>query len=249
MMKGYIHSQESFGTVDGPGLRYVVFFQGCPMRCQYCHNPDTWEVRKGNEVTVDEILRNYNKNRSFYGKGGLTVTGGEPLLQIDFLLELFKEAKAQEIHTCIDTSGITYHPGRTDYIEKLDELMKYTDLVMLDIKHIDPAKHKDLTAQDNKGILAFTKYLEEKKIPLWIRHVVVPGISDDPTDLKNLGKFIGTLKNLKALDVLPYHTMGVNKYKELGMTYPLEGVEALPKEKAVEAKAYIMEGIREVRQK
>ena len=163
MMKGYIHSQESFGTVDGPGLRYVVFFQGCPMRCQYCHNPDTWEVRKGNEVTVDEILRNYNKNRSFYGKGGLTVTGGEPLLQIDFLLELFKEAKAQEIHTCIDTSGITYHPGRTDYIEKLDELMKYTDLVMLDIKHIDPAKHKDLTAQDNKGILAFTKYLEEKK--------------------------------------------------------------------------------------
>lgn len=247
MRKGYIHSQESFGTVDGPGLRYVVFFQGCPMRCQYCHNPDTWEVRKGTEITVDEILMNYNKNRSFYKKGGLTVTGGEPLLQIDFLLELFKEANAQKIHTCIDTSGITYHPGNSAYNEKLDELMNYTSLVMLDIKHIDPVKHKNLTAQENKGILAFAKYLEAKNIPLWIRHVVVPGISDDPKDLKNLGRFIGSLKNLKALDVLPYHTMGVNKYKELGIEYPLEGVEALPKEKAAEAKRIILGGIREVR--
>lgn len=247
MRKGYIHSQESFGTVDGPGLRYVVFFQGCPMRCQYCHNPDTWEVRKGTEVTVDEILMNFNKNRAFYKKGGLTATGGEPLLQIDFLLELFKEAHAQKIHTCLDTSGITYHPGKSAYNEKLDELMNYTDLVMLDIKQIDPAKHKKLTAHENKGILAFAKYLEEKNIPLWIRHVVVPGISDDRNDLKNLGRFIGALKNLKALDVLPYHTMGVNKYKELGMEYPLEGVEALSKEKAAIAKRIIMEGIREVR--
>lgn len=247
MRKGYIHSQESFGTVDGPGLRYVVFFQGCPMRCQYCHNPDTWELRKGTEVTVDEILMNYNKNRVFYKKGGLTATGGEPLLQIDFLLELFREAHGQKIHTCLDTSGITYHPGKSEYNEKLDELMNYTDLVMLDIKQIDPQKHKELTAHENKGILAFAKYLEEKNVPLWIRHVVVPGISDDRNDLKNLGRFIGTLKNLKALDVLAYHTMGVNKYKELGMEYPLEGVEALPKEKAAEAKRIIMEGIREVR--
>lgn len=247
MRKGYIHSQESFGTVDGPGLRYVVFFQGCPMRCQYCHNPDTWEVRTGTEVTVDEILTNYNKNRSFYRRGGLTVTGGEPLLQIDFLLELFKEASAQEIHTCIDTSGITYHPGSSVYNEKLDELMNDTDLVMLDIKQIDPVKHKNLTGQENKGVLAFAKYLEEKKIPVWIRHVVVPGISDDPKDLKNLGRFIGSLKNLKALDLLPYHTMGVNKYKELGIAYPLEGVEPLPKEKAAEAKRMILQGIREVR--
>ncbi len=246
-MKGYIHSQESFGTVDGPGLRYVVFFQGCPMRCQYCHNPDTWEIKKGTEVTVDEILMNYNKNRSFYSKGGLTVTGGEPLLQIDFLLELFKEAQTQKIHTCLDTSGITYRPGNSAYNTKLDELMKYTSLVMLDIKHIDPIKHKTLTAQENKGILAFAKYLEEKNVPLWIRHVVVPGISDDPHDLKNLGRFIGTLKNLKALDVLPYHTMGVNKYRELGLEYPLEGLEALPKEKAAEAKRIILSGVRETR--
>lgn len=246
-MKGYIHSQESFGTVDGPGIRYVVFFQGCSMRCRYCHNPDTWEVEKGTEVTVDDLLKNYNKNRSFYTKGGLTATGGEPLLQIDFLLELFKRASEQKIHTCLDTSGITYRPGNSAYHKKMDELMKYTDLVMLDIKQIDPVKHKALTGRENTGILAFAKYLEEKKIPLWIRHVVVPGISDDREDLKNLGRFIGTLKNLKALDVLAYHTMGAGKYKALGMEYPLEGVEALPKEKAVEAKRIILEGIREVR--
>ena len=248
-MKGYIHSQESFGTVDGPGVRYVVFFQGCPMRCQYCHNPDTWSIQGGTEITVEEIMTNYRKNRPFYTKGGLTVTGGEPLLQIDFLLELFKEAKKENIHTCIDTSGITYRIGNQKYNEKLDELMKYTYLVMLDIKHIVPEKHKVLTSQENAGILAFAKYLEEKRIDLWIRHVIVPGISDDPDDLRQLGRFIGTLHNLKALDVLPYHTMGVNKYKELGMKYPLEGIEALPKEKAVEARKYIMEGIKEIRTK
>ena len=163
-MKGYIHSQESFGTVDGPGVRYVVFCQGCPMRCQYCHNPDTWEVNKGTLVSPEEIIANYNKNRPFYEKGGLTVTGGEPLLQIDFILELFQLAKKENIHTCIDTSGITYKPGNVEYIKKLDELMKYTDLVMLDIKHINPEKHKVLTQQENEGILAFAKYLEEKEL-------------------------------------------------------------------------------------
>ena len=246
-MKGYIHSQESFGTVDGPGVRYVVFTQGCPMRCKYCHNPDTWKPNTGNLVSAEEILDQYNKNRSFYSKGGLTVTGGEPLLQIDFMIDLFTKAKAQNIHTCIDTSGITYNPDNTAYIEKLDKLMTLTDLVMLDIKHIHPEKHKDLTQQENKGILAFAKYLEEKNVPVWIRHVVVPTVSDDPEDLRELGRFIGKLTNLKALDVLPYHTMGVNKYKELGLEYPLEGLEALPKEKAVEARKYIIEGIRDVR--
>ena len=194
-------------------------------------------------------MKNYRKNRPFYTKGGLTVTGGEPLLQIDFLLELFKAAKQENIHTCIDTSGITYRPGNEKYNAKLDELMSYTDLVMLDIKHIIPEKHKVLTKQENEGILAFAKYLEEKNIELWIRHVIVPGISDDPEDLRELGRFIGTLKNLKALDVLPYHTMGVNKYKELGMEYPLEGVEALPKEKAVQARKFILEGVKEARMK
>ncbi|MBR5796303.1 MAG: pyruvate formate lyase-activating protein [Erysipelotrichaceae bacterium] len=247
-MKGYIHSEESFGTVDGPGLRYVVFLQGCPMRCLFCHNPDTWKMQDGKQVEPQEIIDRFLKNQSFYRNGGITVTGGEPLLQIDFLISLFTLAKQYDIHTCIDTSGITYQD--TDvYRSKLDELLKLTDLVMLDIKHIHPDKHLHLTKQKNDNILKFAKYLESKKIPLWIRHVVVPGITDNPDDLMDLGRFIGTLSNLKALDVLPYHTMGVNKYKELGLTYPLEGVEALSKEKAMEARKYILQGIKEIRSK
>ena len=136
-MKGIIHSTESFGTVDGPGIRYVLFMQGCPMRCLYCHNPDTWKFNSGTEITVEKVMSEYNKNRSFYSQGGLTVSGGEPLLQIDFLIELFKKAKSEMIHTCIDTSGVTYDPENTSYIRKLDELMKYCDLVLLDIKHIN----------------------------------------------------------------------------------------------------------------
>lgn len=247
-MKGYIHSEESFGTVDGPGLRYVVFLQGCPMRCLFCHNPDTWKMQDGKQVEPQEIIDRFLKNQSFYRNGGITVTGGEPLLQIDFLISLFTLAKQYDIHTCIDTSGITYQD--TDmYRSKLDELLKITDLVMLDIKHIHPDKHLHLTKQKNENILKFAKYLESKKIPLWIRHVVVPGITDNSNDLMDLGRFIGTLSNLKALDVLPYHTMGVNKYKELGLTYPLEGVEALSKEKAMEARKYILQGIKEIRSK
>ncbi len=246
-MKGFIHSTESFGTVDGPGIRYVVFTQGCPMRCLYCHNPDTWEIGKGQEMSSEKILAEYDKNRSFYKKGGITVTGGEPLLQIDFLIDLFKKAKKESIHTCIDTSGITYNPDNISYTQKLDELMRYTDLCMLDIKHIDNEKHKYLTGKDNSNILLFAKYLESKKIPLWIRHIIVEGITDNPEDLRNLGRFIGSLKNLRALDVLPYHTMGVNKYKELGIEYPLKDIPALPKSEAVKAKKFILEGIQEVR--
>lgn len=246
-MTGYIHSKESFGTVDGPGIRYVLFMQGCPLRCVYCHNPDTWEIGKGEKITPDEVLQEFNKNRSFYSKGGITVTGGEPLLQVDFLTELFKKAKEEKIHTCIDTSGITYNTDNPAYMQKLDELMKYTDLVMLDIKHIDPESHKKLTSKDNSRILEFAKYLETKKIPLWVRHIIIEGYTDKPEDLRKLGEFIGKLKNLKALDVLPYHTMGVNKYKEMGISYPLEGMEALPMEKAVEAKKYILEGVKKTR--
>lgn len=246
-MTGYIHSKESFGTVDGPGIRYVLFMQGCPLRCIYCHNPDTWETGKGEKITPDEVLQEFNKNRSFYSKGGITVTGGEPLLQVDFLTELFKKAKAENIHTCIDTSGITYNTDNPAYMQKLDELMKYTDLVMLDIKHIDPESHKKLTSKDNSRVLDFAKYLETKKIPLWVRHIIIEGYTDKPEDLRKLGEFIGKLKNLKALDVLPYHTMGVNKYKEMGISYPLKGMEALPMEKAVEAKKYILEGVKKTR--
>lgn len=223
-MTGYIHSVESFGTVDGPGIRMVVFFQGCPMRCKYCHNPDTWKIGSGNEMTADELLERYDKNKEFYSNGGLTVTGGEPLVQIDFLTELFEKAKKRGIHTCVDTSGVTYNPENQQAMSKLDRLMEFTDLVMLDIKHIDNTEHKELTAHGNENILAFALYLEKKRIPVWIRHVVVPGITDNPVHLEKLGSFIGSLSNLKALDVLGYHTLGVSKYKELGIEYPLEGV-------------------------
>ena len=248
-MEGYIHSTESFGTVDGPGVRFVVFMQGCPMRCKYCHNPDTWQIGAGEKVSAEKIISDYTKNKAFYARGGLTVTGGEPLLQVDFLLELFKMAKEQGIHTCIDTSGITYRPAESEYNEKLLLLLGYTDLVMLDIKHIDPTHHKELTGQDNAGILAFARLLSEKNIPVWVRHVVVPGITDDPVYLRKLGNFLGTLSSVKALDVLPYHTMGKSKYGEMGIPYPLEGVEPLSKSEAVKAKEFILEGFREMRNK
>ena len=246
-MKGYVHSIETFGSVDGPGIRYVVFLQGCPMRCLYCHNPDTWEIGKGREVEAEELLREYDKNKMFYRSGGITVTGGEPLLQVDFLIELLSLAKSRGIHTCIDTSGITYTEEVSKYRDKLDTLMQYVDLVMLDIKHIDPIKHRALTSRDNSCILAFARYLAERDIPVWIRHVIVKGYTDDPEDLRSLGRFIGGLKNVKALDVLPYHAMGESKYRELGIKYPLDGMSALDKSEAQKAKEYILEGVKEAR--
>lgn len=246
-MNGRIHSIETFGTVDGPGTRFVVFVQGCPMRCLYCHNPDTWEMNAGTEMAVDELLQQYEKNKSFYTRGGITVTGGEPLLQIDFLIELFEKAKKKEIHTCIDTSGITYNPANTDYSKKLDYLMTLTDLIMLDIKHIDTAKHIKLTAQPNENILAFAKYLEEKNVDMWVRHVVVPGITDDPKYLYELGLFIGRLKNLRAIDVLPYHDMGKSKYESMGMEYALKDLPSMSTEDAIKCKKIIIDAIKEVR--
>ena len=248
-MDGYIHSTESFGTVDGPGVRFVIFCQGCPMRCKYCHNPDTWEIGKGMRMSPEELIAEYMRNKAFYSRGGITVTGGEPLLQIDFLLELFALAKEKGIHTCIDTSGATYREGESAYNQKLDHLMAMTDLVMLDIKHIDEAAHRELTGMPNEGILAFAKYLERKNVPLWIRHVVVPGITDGEGALSRLGTFIGGLKNLRALDVLPYHTMGKAKYQQLGMDYPLEGVEPATKAQAQRAKGIILKSLREARAK
>ena len=246
-MEGYIHSTESFGTVDGPGVRFVIFLQGCPMRCKYCHNPDTWKVHTGERRTPESLLRQYERNQDFYKKGGITVTGGEALLQIDFLLELFSLAKQRNIHTCLDTSGITYREGESDYNRKLDRLMEVTDLVMLDIKHIDPDGHRDLTGHDNAGILAFARYLARKKIPVWIRHVVVPGITNDPGQLTRLGQFMATLPNVKALDVLPYHVMGVSKYKELGIEYPLQDVPAATSQQAKDAREIILNAFRKAR--
>ncbi len=246
-MQGRIHSLESFGTVDGPGTRFVVFVQGCPMRCAYCHNPDTWEMNAGTLMEPEYIIEQFERNKSFYKGGGITVTGGEPLMQLDFLIDLFTLAKQKDIHTCIDSSGIAFNPDSASQMEKMDRLMALTDLVMLDIKHIDPEKHKELTSQPNKRILEFAAYLDEKHVPMWIRHVVVPGITDDDKYLFELGYFIGQFSNLKALDVLPYHTMGVSKYEKLGIPYKLKGVPAMNKDKVIEKKEVILDGIRKRR--
>lgn len=239
-MYGRIHSTESFGTVDGPGTRFVVFFQGCPMRCQYCHNPDTWNVEGGTLRTAEELLAEYDSCKEFYKSGGITCTGGEPMLQIDFLTELFEKAKAKGIHTCLDTSGIVFNRGSEEFMKKLDRLLLSTDLIMLDIKHIDNEAHKILCSQPNTGILDFARYLNEKNVPVWIRHVIVPGITYEEKQLKRLGAFLAELYNIKALDVLPYHTMGKPKYDNLGIKYPLEGVPALNSEDAIKAREIII---------
>lgn len=241
---GNIHSIESCGTVDGPGLRFVVFMQGCPMRCQYCHNPDSWGTEINTKMSVSEILEKYDGVKEFVKSGGLTVTGGEPLMQIDFVTELFKQAKQKEIHTALDTSGILFNPNNTS---KIDELLKYTDLVLLDIKHIDNEEHKKLTGMPNTNILAFAKYLSDKNIPMWVRHVVVPGITFNEEYLKKLGVFLADLHNVQALDVLPYHDMAIPKYESLGIEYPLKGTIPLSKGDAIVARNFIIEGIKSVK--
>ncbi len=241
-MEAFIHSIDTFGTVDGPGIRMVVFLQGCPLRCQYCHNPDTWEFSKSNKMSSEELIKKYLSCRAFLKNGGITVTGGEPLSQIDFVIDFFKKCKEKDIHTCIDTSGITFNKNDTS---KFDELMKYTDLVMLDIKHIDDQEHIKLTGQSNKRIIDFALYLREIKKDVWIRHVVVPGITLNDDYLYKLGYFLAELKNIKALDILPYHSMGNEKYTELGMEIPLLSVKDATQKEAENAKNIIMKGLKD----
>ena len=237
---GYIHSLESFGTVDGPGVRFVVFFQGCPMRCQYCHNPDTWNPEDGKEIQADEVIRRIERNRSYYKKGGITATGGEPLMQPEFLLELFTKAKQKGIHTCLDTSGIMFVENReSEAFKRIESIMQVTDLVMLDIKHIEDDAHKDLTAHSNANVLAFAKYLDEIGKPVWIRHVVVPNITYKEDELQKLGKFMKTLSNIQKLEVLPYHALGKVKYENLGMDYVLKDTPQLSKQQGKAAEIII----------
>lgn len=238
---GNIHSLESCGTVDGPGIRFVVFTQGCPLRCKYCHNPDSWTTDINKRMSVNDILKKYDGVKEFC-RGGITVTGGEPLMQIDFVTELFKKSKECQIHTALDTSGILFNRANTI---KIDKLLKYTDLVLLDIKHIDNEEHKKLTGLPNTNILDFAKYLSEINKPVWIRHVVVPEITFNEKWLKELGKFLAQLRNIKALDVLPYHNMAVPKYESLKIDYPLENVPQLTKEQALLARDIIIMALKE----
>lgn len=238
---GRIHSLESFGTVDGPGIRYVIFFQGCPMRCLYCHNPDSQKAGGGTEMSADEILQKANDVREFLRNGGITATGGEPLMQPEFLLELFKKAKTEyNFHTCLDTSGICFTEKNK---ELYSEILKYTDLVMLDIKHIEPEAHRKLTAQKIDNVLAFARFVSENGVSLWIRHVLVPGITQNDDQLYKLGRFIGELKTLKAIDVLPYHDMGKAKYEALGIPYPLPDTPIPDKNDVIKAREIVISGI------
>ncbi len=215
-----VHSIESFGTVDGPGIRFVLFLQGCHLKCKYCHNRDTWDINVGNYASLDDIFNKIMRYKNYiYPNGGVTITGGEPLLQVNFLIELFSKLKKEGIHTCIDTSGMV---SLTDDIKKL---LSLTDLVLLDIKHIDDEKCKDLVGFSNKLELAFAKYLNDNNIPVWIRQVLIPGYTDDEEDLVKLRDFLSTLNNVKKVEILPYHNLGKHKWTKLGYKYELDGVK------------------------
>jgi pyruvate formate lyase activating enzyme len=239
MTKGYIHSIESFGSVDGPGIRFLIFLQGCPMRCQFCHNPDSWAVSKQQEMTAEELLDKAERFRSYWGdKGGITVSGGEALLQIDFLLELFTKAHERGINTCLDTSAQPFR-RHGEWFDKFEALMQVTDTILLDIKHIRDDEHRKLTRCSNQNILDCARYLSDIRKPVWIRHVLVPGITDKDEYLHELADFLSTLQNIERIDVLPYHTLGIFKYEKLGIPYPLDGVEPPTKERIENAKTIL----------
>lgn len=221
---GRVHSLESFGSVDGPGVRFVVFLQGCAMRCRYCHNPETWAFG-GEEWNAEALFNRAWKYHNYWGKnlnsGGITVSGGEPLLQIDFLTEFFSIAKRKGVHTTVDTAGQPFS-AEEPFISKFNKLLEVTDLFMLDIKEIDDEKHKMLTGKSNKNILEMAQYLSDAGKDMWIRHVLVPGLTDDEQGLKETGDFIASLKTVKRVEVLPYHTLGLFKWEKLGIDYSLK---------------------------
>lgn len=215
-----VHSIETFGTVDGPGIRFILFLQGCALRCKYCHNKDSCSIGTGKNMTLEDIYKKVSRYKEYImnSNGGVTVSGGEPLLQVDFVIEFFKLLKENGYHTALDTSGAF------PISDKIKEVLKYTDLVLLDIKHIDNEKCIDLTGVPNTNTLNFAKFLSDNNIKIWIRQVLVPGITDDQKDLLKLKEFISTLKTVDNIEILPYHTMGKYKWEELGFKYELEGV-------------------------
>lgn len=235
-MKGYIHQLESFGSVDGPGVRFIIFFAGCPLRCKYCHNPDTWDMMKGKQYTADELLDEAITCREYWGtKGGITVSGGEPLAQIDFLLELFTKAKERGINTCIDTAGGPF-TREGEWFEKFKQLMNVTDVLLMDIKHINEEEHIKLTGHTGKNIIEMFCYLDEINKPVWIRHVLVPGITDNDEYLIQTRDFIRTLGNVQRVEVLPYHGLGAMKYKDLGIDYVLKDTNSPTAERVQNAR-------------
>lgn len=234
-----VHSTESFGSVDGPGIRYVIFLQGCRMRCQYCHNPDSWKTGVGTPTSVDDLLDKAARYRTYWGdKGGITVSGGEALLQIDALCALFRKAHERGINTCLDTSAQPF-TRQSPWFDKFEELMRYTDTVLLDIKHIHDKNHRKLTGFGNENILDCAKYLSDIGKAVWIRHVLVPGITDNDDYLHELRRFLDTLNNVERVDVLPYHALGTFKYEKLGMDYPLKDIASPTIERVDNAKTIL----------
>lgn len=241
--KARIHSIESFGSVDGPGIRFIIFLKGCQMRCRYCHNPDTWDEHTDDLRSADELLVQALRFRSYWGRtGGITVSGGEALLQIDFLLDLFRKAKAQGIHTCLDTAAQPFTRDEP-FFSKFEELMHYTDLILLDIKHIDSRAHQRLTGWSNENILDCARYLSEINLPVWVRHVLVPGLTDDDEWLFHLRDFLKTLRNIRRIEVLPYHSMGLYKWDKLGIPYTLRGVDSPTSERVKNAERILGEAL------
>ena len=232
---GKIHSFESFGTIDGPGIRFVIFMQGCALKCKYCHNRDTWDINGGALTSVDELLTKIERYTSYMlpSGGGVTVTGGEPLLQPKFLINLFRELKKRNIPTAIDTSGMV------DITDDIKELLNLTDLVLLDIKHINDEKCKELVGFSNKKELEFARYLSDNNIPVWIRQVIIPGITDNEKDLIELKKLINSLKNVKNIELLPYHELGKSKWENLGLNYELEGIRSATKDDIKKVKSIL----------
>lgn len=239
-LDGKIHSIETFGLVDGPGVRYVLFLQGCNMRCKYCHNPETWSFDDAKfTVSAKDAFNKAYKYKNYWRKngkpnGGITVSGGEPLLQIDFVTEFFKLAKEKGVHTTLDSSGSAF-TREEPFFSKFNELMKYTDLVMLDLKQTDTEKHKELTGRTNENILDMAKYLSDIGKDMWIRRVLVPNLTNDDNELNNLYSFISSLKTVKKVEILPYHTLGIFKWENLGINYPLEGYKPPTKEEVEKA--------------
>lgn len=235
-MKGYIHQFESFGCVDGPGTRFIVFFAGCNYRCKYCHNPDTWLMKDGKLMETDDILKEALSCRSYWGKkGGITASGGEPLLQLDFLLELFTKAKKLGINTCIDTAGGPFTKDG-EWFEKFNKLMEVTDLVLMDIKHINEEEHVKLTGHTGKNVHEMFLYLDQIQKPIWIRHVLVPAITDNEQYLTQTRDFIRSLTNVYRVEILPYHGLAITKYRDLGIKYPLEATDSPTQESIAKAK-------------
>lgn len=231
-MKGKIHSIETCGTVDGPGIRYILFTQGCPLRCKYCHNPDTWSMQNGKDADTEDLIKDIIKYKSFmqFSGGGVTISGGEPLLQPEFVKDLFEKCKAYNIHTALDTSGFIN-------IETADPILDFTDLVLLDIKSYNPHVYKNLTGVNLDPTLHFAKHLNERQISVWIRYVLVPGLTDSPEDMEQLAKFLSTLQNVERIDILPFHKMGEYKWEQLGYKYELADTVEPNKDEVTRAKA------------